>query len=156
MTLSPDQEWGRKRFGPFHLYQKNNTKNNNQPKSFSLAYTSFGFLTNKKVIFLPATVQAGQTQNRSHEQVHSQFIQDPDMKPFVFLILCLFGLKILHKMYDFRFQREWNDYTKLISSAFHCFVQIHHRLKVPGCVSSSLNSDVFFPTASSQIWAKLI
>lgn len=47
----------------------------------------------KKVIFLPAAVQAGQTQNRSHEQTHSQFIQDPDMKPFVFLTLCLFGLK---------------------------------------------------------------
>lgn len=51
MTLNPDQECGRKRFGPFHLYQKNNTKNNNQPKSFSLAYTSFGFLTNKKSDF---------------------------------------------------------------------------------------------------------
>lgn len=101
MTLSPDQDGGRKRFGPFHLYQKNNTKSNNQPKSFSLSYTSFGFLTNKKVIYLPATVQAGQTQNR---HIHSSSTYEA---------LCVSDsvsvwIKnlALHKIYDFRFQRD--------------------------------------------------
>lgn len=60
---------------------------------FELELNPKVYKTVEKLFFLPATVQAGQTQNRSHEQTHSQFIQDPDMKPFVFLTLCLFGLK---------------------------------------------------------------